>query len=122
MKLKKLLNKNFNQLNKKKRFQNFQNVNKQLKEEDLNLSLDIINPEVYREGKTNIELISVNYSYIENEVSSSLSSNDEERNIEIKKHKSKNKKEKKTKNKNSISLQKYINKIRKKFKQKYLCL
>ena len=77
-------------------------IHKQLKEEDLNGSLDNINPEEYRGGKTNIELISHNDSYVENDVSSSLSSNDEEQNNEIIKNKTKNKND--TKIKNQISL------------------
>ena len=77
-------------------------IQKPLKEDDMNGSLDNINPDEYREGKTNIELISDN-SYVDNDVSSSLSSNEDEQNNETKKKKQKIRKGEKLKNSNSIN-------------------
>ena len=82
------------------RFSDFR-VYKQLKEEDLNGSLDNINPDEYREGRTNIELIS-HGSNEENDKSSSLSSDDEEQKTDTKKKVKKNKEEK-LKNSSSIN-------------------
>ena len=97
--------KNFNQF-KKKKFSKFSDlrVQKQLKEEDMNGSLDNINPAEFREGKTNIELISDN-SYVDNDVSSSLSSDDDKQNNETKKRKYKIKKDAKIINSNSLNSQ-----------------
>jgi hypothetical protein len=89
-----------------KKFSKFSDlrVQKQLKEEDMNGSLDNINPAEFREGKTNIELISDN-SYVDNDVSSSLSSDDDKQNNETKKRKLKIKKDTKIINSNSLNSQ-----------------
>ena len=79
-------------------------VHKKLKQEDLDDSLDNINPDEYRHGKTNIEFIS-NDSYQDNEKSSSLSSNDEDQEQDTKNEKSMDKKKKKIKNLSSINSQ-----------------
>ena len=94
----------FLSVQQEKKFSKFSDckIQKQVKEKDMDGSLDNINPDDYREGKTNIELISDN-SYIENDVSSSLSSNEDEQNNESKKKKQKVKKEEKLKNSNSIN-------------------
>ena len=84
---------------KNSKFSDFR-VYKQLKEEDLNGSLDNINPDEYREGRTNIELISHGTNE-ENDKSSSLSSDDEEQKPDTK---NKNKKNKGEKLKNSSSI------------------
>ena len=100
----------------KKKIQKFQSVHqekkiskfsdfkvvKKLKQEDLDDSLDNINPDEYRQGKTNIELIS-NNSFQENEKSSSLSSNDEGQEEESKNKKPKNNKKRKVENSSSIN-------------------
>ena len=100
----------------KKKIQKFQSVHqekkiskfsdfkvvKKLKQEELDDSLDNINPDEYRQGKTNIELIS-NNSYQENEKSSSLSSNDEGQEEESKNKKPKNNKKRKVENSSSIN-------------------
>ena len=70
----------------------------------MNGSLDNINPAEFREGKTNIELISDN-SYVDNDVSSSLSSDDDKQNNETKKRKYKIKKDAKIINSNSLNSQ-----------------
>ena len=102
----------------KKKIQKFQSVHqekkiskfsdfkvvKKLKQEDLDDSLDNINPDEYRQGKTNIELIS-NDSYQENEKSSSLSSNDDAPEDESKSKKPKNNTKNKIKNSSSINSQ-----------------
>ena len=89
-----------------KKFSKFSDlrVQKQLKEEDMNGSLDNINPAEFREGKTNIELISDN-SIDDNNVSSSLSSNEDEQNNETKNRRHKIKKEGKIINSNSLNSQ-----------------
>ena len=78
----------FQSVQQEKKFSKFSDcrIQKPLKEDDMNGSLDDINPDEYREGKTNIELISDN-SYLDNDVSSSLSSNEDEQNNETKKKK-----------------------------------
>ena len=58
-------------------------IQKQFKEEDMNGSLDNINPDEFREGKTNIELIS--NTSLQEEKSSSLSSDDEGKDNSIQK-------------------------------------
>ena len=58
-------------------------IQKQFKEEDMNGSLDNINPDEFRDGKTNIELIS--NTSLQEEKSSSLSSDDEGKDNSIQK-------------------------------------
>ena len=100
----------------KKKIQKFQSVHqekkiskfsdfkvvKKLKQEDLDDSLDNINPDEYRQGKTNIELIS-NNSFQENEKNSSLSSNDEGQEEDSNIKKPKNNKKRKVENSSSIN-------------------
>ena len=93
----------YHQEKKISKFSDFK-FNKKLKQEDLDDSLDNINPDEYRHGKTNIEFIS-NDSYQENEKSSSLSSNDEDQEQDTKNEKSMDKKKKKIKNLSSINSQ-----------------
>ena len=94
----------FQSVQQEKKYSKFSDckIQKPLKEDDMNGSLDNINPDEYREGKTNIELIS-NNSYVDNDVSSSLSSNEDERNNETKKKKQKIRKGEKLKNSNSTN-------------------
>ena len=104
----------FQSVQQEKKFSKFSDcrIQKPLKEDDMNGSLDDINPDEYREGKTNIELISDN-SYLDNDVSSSLSSNEDEQNNETKKKKKSIKNGEKLKNSNSINSKGIQNKFEK---------
>ena len=101
MKLKRNKSKKLNQYKKKKKNYRCSDFKiKCLKEEDKDDSLDNINPDDYRGGKeTNIELIS-NNSYKDNDVSSSLSSieEDEQNSPKNKQSKKKGQNNKKLKN------------------------
>ena len=76
-------------------------IQKQFKEEDMNGSLDNINPDEFRDGKTNIELIS--NTSLQEEKSSSLSSDDEGKDNSIQKKMEINKIENKVNNSQSIN-------------------
>ena len=102
----------FQSVQQEKKFSKFSDcrIQKQLKEEDLNGSLDNINPDEFRKG--NIQVISDN-SYVENDMSSSLSSPDEDQNEEIQNDRPKNHKKEKIKNSNSINSKTMLSKAEK---------